>query len=184
MKSKVELPVLNVRMVDARKVMANDYNPNKVAQREMDLLITSIAEDGVTQPIVTVYDEGNDRYVIVDGFHRWRVLTEHFECAEIPVVVIQRGIAGRMAATIRHNRARGKHQVDLQGELVRSLMLQGLDDAAISHHLGMSEEELLRLKQTVGAARLLSAEEYGEFYGRDDEPPLPPEDEPVVAVRR
>jgi ParB-like chromosome segregation protein Spo0J len=174
----VEFPVLDVKMVRSEKVVANDYNPNKVAIAEFELLITSIREDGVTQPIVTFYDESADQYIIVDGFHRWRVLVEHFQCPEIPIVVIRRDLAQRMAATIRHNRARGKHQVDLQAELVRSLMHLGLDDEAISENLGMTVEELLRLKQTVGAARLLAADQYGEFYGRDDEPPLPPEDEP------
>lgn len=174
----VQFPVLAVRMVPAIKVVANDYNPNRVASREFELLIRSIEADGVTQPVVTFYDQSTDRYVIVDGFHRWRVLTEHFRCAEIPVVTIEKDIGERMASTIRHNRARGKHQVDLQAELVKSLLHHGLDDAAISRELGMTEEEVLRLRQVVGAARMMAADEYNEFYGRDDEPPLPPEDEP------
>lgn len=174
----ITFPVLGVKMVPARKVVANDYNPNKVASKEFQLLITSIAEDGVTQPVVTVYDAARDLYVIVDGFHRWRVLVEHFGCPEIPIVTIDKDISQRMAATIRHNRARGKHQVDLQAELVKSLLHRGKTDAEICVALGMTEEELLRLKQTVGAARMMAAEDYNEFYGRDDEPPLLPEDEP------
>ncbi len=176
--TSVTFPVLNVRMVPAFKVVANDYNPNKVARREMELLIHSIDEDGVTQPIVTYYDASLDVYVIVDGFHRWSVLVNHFGCTEIPVVTIDGDISKRMASTIRHNRARGKHQVDLQAELVRSLMWKGKTDAEIETALGMTTEELLRLKQTVGAAKMLAAERYNEFYGRDDEPPLSPEDEP------
>lgn len=174
----MEFPVLNVRMVPADKVVANDYNPNRVAAKEYELLITSMKEDGVTQPIVTYHDIDKDIYIIVDGFHRWMALVEYFKCPDVPVVVIARDIAQRMASTIRHNRARGKHQVDLQAELVRSLIQKGKTDSEIEMALGMTHEELLRLKQTVGAARMLAAEEYNEFYGRDDEPPLPPEDEP------
>ncbi len=174
----VTFPVLQVRLVPAHKVVANDYNPNKVASKEYQLLITSIAEDGVTQPVVTFYDVAADQYIIVDGFHRWAVLTREFGCTEIPVVTIDKDISQRMASTIRHNRARGKHQVDLQAELVKSLLHRGKTDAEICIALGMTEEELLRLKQTVGAARMMAAEDYNEFYGRDDEPPLPPKDEP------
>lgn len=168
----IKFPVLDVRMVLAAKVVANDYNPNRVASPEYQLLIKSIEEDGVTQPIVTFYDSNTDQYIIVDGFHRWSVLTQHFKCAEIPVVVIEKDLANRMASTIRHNRARGKHQVDLQADLVRSLMQLGWDDPRIAQHLGMTEEELLRLKQAVGVARLLATEEYSASYGRDDEPDI------------
>lgn len=174
----ISFPVLSPRMVPAEKVVANDYNPNRVAAREFELLIHSIREDGVTQPIVTCYDPSKDQYVIIDGFHRWAVLVNHFHCQEVPIVVIDRDISQRMAATVRHNRARGKHQVDLQAELVRKLIHQGKSDSHICEALGMTAEELLRLKQSVGAALLMAAERYNEFYGREDEPVLPPEDEP------
>lgn len=160
----VQMPVLNVRMVDASKVIANDYNPNRVAQKELDLLILSIEADGVTQPIVTFHDKQADQYVIVDGFHRWRVLTEHFGCKQVPVVVIDKPIAQRMASTVRHNRARGKHQVDLQAELVKSLMQQGQDDQAICKALGMTGEELVRLKQLKGIACMFAAGEYSQSW--------------------
>jgi ParB-like chromosome segregation protein Spo0J len=166
----ITFPVLNVKMILANKIVANDYNPNRVATQEYELLIRSIELDGVTQPIVTFYDDKNDIYIIVDGFHRWRVLAEHFGCKEIPIVVINKNLRERMASTIRHNRARGKHQVDLQAELVKSLMNQGLSDSQIAIALGMTEEEILRLKQIVGAAKMLAAEEYSASYGRDDEP--------------
>lgn len=168
----MEFPCLNAKLVPASKVVANEYNPNRVAAPEMDLLETSIREDGVTLPIVTYYDASQDRYEIVDGFHRWSVLTGRLGCNEVPVVVIDKPKAERMASTVRHNRARGKHQVDLQGELVRSLVQQGWPDTEIAEHLGMGEEELLRLKQVVGAAGMLAGEEYSASYGRDDEPDL------------
>lgn len=174
----ITFPCLNVRLVPAEKVQANDYNPNRVASTELDLLERSIAEDGVTQPIVTFYALDIDRYIIVDGFHRYTVLTQRFGCTEIPVVVIDKDIRERMASTVRHNRARGKHQVDLQAALVKSLLDKGWDDVTIAKHLGMSEEELLRLKQIVGAARMLAAEHYSAAYGRDDEPDDLPDETP------
>jgi ParB-like chromosome segregation protein Spo0J len=169
---EISFPVLDVRMVAINKVVANDYNPNKVATKEYELLIRSMDADGVTQPIVTFYDETNDEYIIVDGFHRWRALAEHFGCPEIPIVVIKKNIKERMASTIRHNRARGKHQVDLQAELVKTLQHHGLTDNQISAELGMTAEEVLRLKQIVGAAKMMAAGEYSASYGRDDEPDL------------
>lgn len=167
-RESVSFPCLNVRLVPANKVVANDYNPNKVAPRELDLLELSIREDGVTQPIVTYYDAKADQYIIVDGFHRWRVLTERLGCSEIPVVTIDKDIRGRMASTVRHNRARGKHQVDLVAELVKSLLAKGWDDARIAKHLGMTEEEIVRLKQVVGIARMFAAPEYSKSWGELD----------------
>lgn len=161
----IVFPVMQVKMVDADFVIANEYNPNKVATPEMDLLIHSIAEDGVTQPIVTFYDKAINRYIVVDGFHRYIVLTQYFGCSKIPVVVIDKDIKNRMASTIRHNRARGKHQVDLMGALVKKLLELGWEDAAIAKHIGMSLEELLRLKQIVGVAKMLAGSEYSKSWG-------------------
>lgn len=163
----VTFPVLQVRLVPAHKVVANDYNPNKVASKEYQLLITSIAEDGVTQPVVTFYDAAADQYIIVDGFHRWAVLTREFGCTEIPVVTIDKDISQRMASTIRHNRARGKHQVDLQAELVKSLLQQGKTDDQVCVALGMTAEELVRLKQIKGIAYMMAYPEYSKAWGDD-----------------
>lgn len=161
-------PVDRVRWVPADRVQANDYNPNAVASPEMKLLEHSVRTDGFTQPIVVAPD--GDRYVVVDGFHRSRVGTEVADIRErtggyLPVVVLDKSIQERMASTIRHNRARGKHQVDLMGELVRELVQRGWGDAQIAEHLGMSFEELLRLKQLVGIARLFAAPEYSKSWG-------------------
>ena len=108
---KIEFPVLNVKMVDIEKVIANDYNPNKVMSAEMKLLKLSIEEDGYTQPIVTYYDKALDKYIIVDGFHRYRCAKEFFNLPQVPVVTIDKPIEDRIASTIRHNRARGVHQI-------------------------------------------------------------------------
>ena len=156
-----------VRMVPAAKVVANDYNPNIVASPEMKLLIHSIAEDGLTQPVVTFYDPETDIYVVIDGFHRYTVLTKYFKCLEIPVVVIEKDIKDRMASTIRHNRARGKHQVDLMSTLVERLLREGWKDIDIANHLGMEAEEVLRLKQMTGLAELFSDQPFSKAWIKD-----------------
>ena len=149
-KREIDFPVLNVKMVDINKVVANDYNPNKVAPPEMQLLKHSIEEDGYTQPIVTYYDEENDKYIVVDGFHRYRCAKEYFHLEQIPIVTIDKDIENRMASTIRHNRARGTHQIVDMSYIVRDLAQRGWDDRAISKHLGMDLDEIVRLKQITG----------------------------------
>lgn len=151
-------------MVPTAKVQANDYNPNHVAYPEMELLADSIEADGVTMPIVVYHDEEQDIYIVVDGFHRYLLLRDRYQCPEIPVTIIDKPLAERMASTIRHNRARGKHQVDLMGELVRSLVGQGWPDDEIARHLGMTYEELLRLKQVVGIAKVIKYKDYGRAW--------------------
>lgn len=160
-------PCMNVLLVPSSKVQANDYNPNKVSQApgsEFDLLRLSLSEDGVTQPVVTFYDKDADKYIIVDGFHRYLLIKEYFKSPVIPVVVLDKDIKERMASTIRHNRARGKHQVTLMGDLVRSLVEKGWGDVEIAKHLGMSAEELLRLKQITGIAQVLKNKEYAQAW--------------------
>ena len=155
---------MNVKLVEIEKVVANDYNPNKVATPEMQLLIHSIEEDGLTMPIVTFYDEENDIYIVVDGFHRYLLIKEYFKSKLIPVVTIDKELTSRMASTIRHNRARGVHKVDLQADMLKKLVNLGWDDEEISKHLGMSFEEVLRLKQTVGIAQILKSNEYTKAW--------------------
>lgn len=147
---EIDFPVLNVKMIDIDKVVANDYNPNKVAPPEMQLLKHSIEEDGYTQPIVTYYDEENDKYIVVDGFHRYRCAKEYFHLEQIPIVTIDKDIENRMASTIRHNRARGTHQIVDMSYIVRDLAQRGWDDRSISKHLGMDLDEIVRLKQITG----------------------------------
>lgn len=168
--AEVDFPCLSVRLVSTDKITPNDYNPNRVAAKELELLICSIKEDGLTQPIVVYYDSIRDRYIIVDGFHRYRVLVEHFKCKEIPVTIIDKPLDKRMASTIRHNRARGKHQVDLVAEdIVKALVRLGWSDEQIMAHLGMTEEELVRLKQVVGIARMFANPEYSKSWGEIDD---------------
>lgn len=146
----ITFPCMDVQLVPAHKVVSNDYNPNRVASDEHRLLNHSIVSYGVTQPIVVVADPLLDRYVVVDGFHRYMVLTQHLHCDEIPVVVLNKTVSERMAATVRHNRARGHHHVNLMAALVASLRNQGWADIEIATQLGMEDEELLRLMQSRG----------------------------------
>lgn len=147
---EIEFPVLNVKMVDIDKVIANDYNPNKVAPPEMKLLKHSIEEDGYTQPIVTYYDKNRDIYIVVDGFHRYRVAKEFLQLKQIPIVTIDKDLENRMASTIRHNRARGTHQIIDMSRIVITLTENGWTERQISEHLGMELDEIIRLKQITG----------------------------------
>lgn len=165
-------PVYDVKRVPIAKVKANDYNPNSVAPPEMALLETSIWEDGYTQPVVTYYDAENDMYIVVDGFHRYLTLKTSkriFDREEgmLPVVVIQKEIGDRMASTIRHNRARGSHNIDLMSNIVSELVEMGKSDRWICKHIGMSPDELLRLKQITGVAALFQHRDFSESWDVD-----------------
>ncbi len=162
-------PVYQVIAVPLEKIEPNSYNPNVVAPPELQLLYDSIREDGYTMPIVCYYDKERDVYVIVDGFHRYRVMKEYPDIYEreggkLPVSVIDKPLSGRMASTIRHNRARGSHDVDLMSNIVRELHELGRSDAWISRHLGMDKDEILRLKQITGLAALFRDVKFGQAW--------------------
>lgn len=162
-------PVYNVRRVPMDKVVANDYNPNKVAPPEMALLETSIWEDGYTQPIVTYYDDENEKYIVVDGFHRYLTMHNSERIRErekgmLPIVVIEKEIGDRMASTIRHNRARGSHNIELMSVIVSELVEMGKGDRWICNHIGMSPDELLRLKQITGLASLFQNKSFSDGW--------------------
>lgn len=159
-------PVYKVIAVPIEKIEPNTYNPNSVAPPEMKLLYDSIKEDGYTMPIVCYYVKERDKYIIVDGFHRYRVMMDYPDIRErengmIPVSVINKSMDERMASTIRHNRARGSHNVDLMSNIVKELHELGRSDAWISKHLGMDRDEILRLKQITGLAALFKDVEFG-----------------------
>jgi len=164
-----EMPVSSVRWVPLDKVTPNDYNPNAVAKKEMGLLYISIKHDGYTQPVVTVYDEERDMYVIVDGFHRYFVCKSCPDIYErnhgrLPIVVLEKTISDRMAATVRHNRARGAHSIDGMSNIVFSMLEDGMSDADICNTLGMEAEELLKLKYITGFAKLYADTEYSKAW--------------------
>jgi ParB-like chromosome segregation protein Spo0J len=161
---EIKFPVMAVKMVPIEKVVSNDYNPNSVAPPEMKLLKLSIEEDGYTQPIVTYYNQEDDNYIIVDGFHRYRCAKEYFKIKEIPIVVIDKPINNRMASTIRHNRARGTHAVKGMSDIVLSLTRGGWKDEEISKHLGMDAEEVIRLKQITGLKEAFANHEFSKSW--------------------
>lgn len=166
-------PAYEVIPVPVGKIKPNTYNPNAVAPPEMELLYESIKADGYTMPVVCYHDEEKDEYIIVDGFHRYRTMLDHPDIYErergfLPVSVIDKPIDERMASTIRHNRARGSHNVDLMSNIVKELHDMGRSDAWISRHLGMDEDEILRLKQITGLAELFRDINFGQAWKPSD----------------
>lgn len=160
-------PVYNVIPVPIEKVQANSYNPNSVAPPEMRLLYRSIKEDGYTQPVVCYYLADEDRYEIVDGYHRYKTMLDNKDIYEregglLPVVVIDKDESNRMASTIRHNRARGTHSIELMTNIVADLVDSGMSDAWIMKHIGMDADELLRLKQISGIAALFKDRDFNK----------------------
>lgn len=166
-------PVECVQWVKSELVFANDYNPNSVAPPEMELLHTSIQEDGYTQPIVVWQHDG--MYEVVDGFHRNRVGKEYSDIRErihgyLPVVVInddREDKGDRIASTIRHNRARGKHKVEAMSDIVLDLKKRNWSDAKIAKELGMDADEVLRLAQIQGLAEMFADREFSQAWESD-----------------
>lgn len=161
-------PVDNVVWLPLDLISANDYNPNQVARQEMQLLLRSIDADGYTQPIV-VADERDGRYTIVDGFHRYYVLRHTPSLLDstnglAPCVILTKNRNERMAATIRHNRARGKHSVDGMANTVFKMLDGGMSDPDICNALGLEPEELLRLKHITGFSKLYANGEYSQAW--------------------
>ena len=162
-------PVYNIKKIHESKIRANSYNPNSVAKPEMKLLLKSIREDGYTMPIVCYYIEEEDVYEIVDGFHRYTTLMQNKDIYEreegcLPVSVIDKDISNRMASTIRHNRARGSHNIDLMVTIVGDLVDAGMSDTWIMKNIGMDADELLRLKQISGLASMFTNGEFSKSW--------------------
>ena len=169
MSKKFISPVYNVQRVPVEKIRANAYNPNHVAPPEMKLLYKSILEDGYTMPIVCYYVEEDDMYEIVDGYHRYTTMVLHKdiygrEGGCLPVSVIDKPLEDRMASTIRHNRARGEHSVELMTNIVAELVESGMSDAWIMKNIGMDAEELLRLKQLSGLQSLFKDADFSKSW--------------------
>lgn len=162
-------PIDRVRWVPIEMVEPNDYNPNSVAKVEMGLLYKSIKHDGYTQPVVTIWDQEKGKYVIVDGFHRYFTCLNQKDISErnqgmLPIVVIKKDINDRMAATIRHNRARGEHSIAGMSNMVFNLLQNGWEDEEICNHLGMEPEEILKLKHITGFSKLFKDTEYSKAW--------------------
>ncbi|MFH6693912.1 IbrB-like domain-containing protein [Streptococcus gallolyticus] len=162
-------PVYNIKKIPIEKIQANSYNPNHVATPEMKLLYESIKADGYTMPIVCYYLKDEDKYEIVDGFHRYTTMLNHKDIYErengcLPVSVIDKSLEERMASTVRHNRARGSHDIGLMANIVAELIDSGMSDTKVMKSLGMDADELLRLKQVSGLASLFADKEFSKSW--------------------
>lgn len=161
-------PVDLVQWIPDENIHANNYNPNKVASAEMGLLHTSIQKDGFTQAIVAYY-LGDGQYEIVDGFHRNRIGRDYPDIAEklygyLPLSVIYKPLDERIGSTIRHNRARGTHQIRSMSEIVLSLAKMGWSDEKIGLNLGMELDEIIRLKQITGLKEAFQNHEFSKSW--------------------
>jgi ParB-like chromosome segregation protein Spo0J len=162
-------PINEVKWIPIEDVHSNLYNPNSVATNEMQLLYISIKADGYTQPIVVVWDDEIKKYVVVDGHHRSTICRLYADIREstegcIPCVVLKKDINDRMASTVRHNRARGKHSIVGMANIVFKMLDNGKDDAAICKELGLETDELLRLKHITGFSKLFESVEYRQAW--------------------
>lgn len=152
-------------MVPYSQVQANNYNPNSVSSDKMELLKQSIIDNGFTFPIVTIYDEETDKYIIIDGFHRYTILGEKYlNQPMIPIVVLDHDISKRMIATVQFNKARGHHQVELDAELVKELLKQGLNKEEIAKHLGLDLETIHRYTQLARVADVFKDVQFSQSW--------------------
>ena len=167
----VNHPALNVQLLPANQIQGNDYNPNKVAPPEMKLLKLSIKKDGVTMPVVVCDTAENKKrpYTVVDGFHRTTVIQQDKEInaslhGYVPCSRLNKGLEDRVTSTVRHNMARGTHQVELSAKLVVLLKKHNWTNARIGLELGMEADEVLRLKQITGIADAFKDEEFSKSW--------------------
>lgn len=162
-------PVLGVQLVPIDSVHGNDYNPNKVAPPEMRLLQLSIAKDGITMPVVVADDSETHGHVVVDGFHRTTVVKSVKTVRDslagfMPVVKLNKSVEDRITSTVRHNIARGTHQVELSAKLVTALKKHNWTNERIGRELGMDPDEVLRLKQITGLAEAFADKEFSRAW--------------------
>lgn len=167
---EINHPVLNIQLVKVDEVEGNDYNPNKVAPPEMTLLNLSIKKDGFTMPVVVAdQDKIKTPFVVVDGFHRRTVAKQNKDVYEslhgyLPVSKLNKTIEERITSTVRHNMARGTHQVELSAKLVAMLKKHNWTNSRIGIELGMDADEVLRLKQITGLAELFKDKEFSNSW--------------------
>lgn len=161
----VEVPCMQTILVRRDLVQANIYNPNHVSADKMDLLRQSIADNGFCFPVVAIFDEDLERFVIIDGFHRSLIAGDDWLALPyVPLVCLRHDMARRMAATIQFNKARGVHQVDLDAEVIRALLEQGLSDEDVAQRLGMELDAVHRYKQITGIAELFKGAAYSRSW--------------------
>ena len=166
---EIQLPCMGTLLVHRDLVKANTYNPNSIPEEKMELLRQSIVDNGFCFPIVTIFDADLEKFVVVDGFHRYLISGEKWlNLKYVPIVVLDHDITKRMAATWQFNKARGVHHVDLDADLIRSLIQQGLEDSEVSQKLGIDAETVLRYKQLTGLAELFAGANYSTSWNIEE----------------
>ena len=149
---------MNTMLVRVELVLENLYNPNSVPPDKMALLQQSILDNGVCFPVVTIWDDEQQKFVVIDGAHRRMIHgPDWLDCDYIPLVVLSHGMSKRLAATWQFNKARGVHQVDLDAELIRRLGEQGLSDEQVAERLGVDVDTVFRYRQVAGIAEVIGA---------------------------
>ena len=168
-KQKILIPCANTLIVRRDLVQANTYNPNNVSPDKMELLRQSIVDNGFAFPVVTIYDPDLLKFVIIDGFHRYWISGPDWLGMEyIPIVVLEHGPAQRMTATWQFNKARGVHQVDLDADLIRALLQQGMSEDEVAVHLGIDLDTVFRYKQLTGIADLFRSTDYSMSWEMEE----------------
>ncbi len=158
---KIPVPCANTILVSCELIIANNYNPNFVSKDKMKLLKRSIRDNGFCFPIVTIFDEIEEKFVVIDGFHRKSMGDKAWlDLDYIPLVFIDHDISDRMYATVQFNKARGVHQVDLDADVIKALIQQGKTEDEISTHLGIDLETIHRYKQLTGITELFKNTDY------------------------
>jgi ParB-like chromosome segregation protein Spo0J len=158
---KIQVPCANTLIVKRDLVVANNYNPNSVSDDKMRLLYESVVDNGFAFPVVTICDPDLELFVVVDGFHRYLITGEKWLALDyVPLVVLDHDIKQRMVATWQFNKARGVHEVDLDADLIRSLIEQGMAEEDIVQHLGIDLDTVYRYKQLTGIAALFQNSTY------------------------
>lgn len=166
---KIEVSCANVLLVSRELILANHYNPNFVDNNKMKLLKQSILDNGFCFPIVTIWDDETEKFIIIDGFHRDTMGDpEWLDLDYIPLVILRHNITQRMTATVQFNKARGVHQVDLDAEVIRALIEQGMSEDEISIHVGMDIDTIHRYKQLTGIAELFKNANYSTSWEMKD----------------
>lgn len=164
------VPCMTTLLVRRELVVANDYNPNSVPPDKMRLLEQSIVDNGFCFPVVVVADDEQQRFVVIDGFHRTTIGgADWLDLDYVPIVVLGHGLAQRLAATVQFNKAKGHHQIDLDADLVRRLIEQGLTDQEVAERLGLDLDDVHRYKQVSGVAALFANTPYSAAWEMFDD---------------
>jgi len=160
-KQRILVPCANTLLARRDLVIANTYNPNHVSDNKMELLFQSIVDNGFAFPIVTIWDDDQQLFVVVDGFHRYLISgPDWLELSHVPLAVLNHNATQRMVATWQFNKARGSHEVDLDADLIRALIEQGMEESEIGEKLGIDMDTVHRYKQVTGIAELFKNANY------------------------